>query len=514
VKFKKYIEDNEKYIFSNVYENKISSFKNYLNEKVSSADLNRIFSNRNIIVGVEFEFYAPKIAETIISKEGRTISGYGLDRLSSDYKNFIDELDDWVRKVKKEDKEIPPPEIPYSLIELDDYLDNPVDFDNLGKKFDFSYYLENPRAQKQILRQLEPTEEMFEIDEDESDAFFVEVENQIKLNVPEIKEIRIGQSPSKNDGWWGLIDDPSVTLIHGGVEVISPPMPMPDFIKIVPKFLDFIKNNGNTDTKTGLHVSISLKDISLKPKMDIIKLLCFHDEELVYKHFKDRKGNEFAISVKEKLFKPDYKFQDLYKIMHTGKLEKNVIGGKFFGINFDKIENNYLEFRYMGSSGYETKWDSIKILVGNHAYNIKLACDENFKRQEYAKKLNRLINRHQNKYKEEYIYLLLFDYTLEWIDKFISNDSETQRIVKMLKNGESEISSAVSATTKTAIKSFFSLYYSPNELKKYIKNFYEDYLSGIKKEDVQNQIIQLHSDIRYFENEINRRYIKIKQKFK
>jgi len=214
------------------------------------------------------------------------------------------------------------------------------------------------------------------------------------------------------------------------LELVSPPLPLPEFVNIVSNIFDFISDYGHTDSQCGFHVGISIENTDLNKDLDIVKLLLFHDEELVYKHFDERKGNKYAQSVKSKLSNPQYEFDDLHKIIKIGKLEKEFTAGKFYGINLDKIAANYLEFRYMGGNDYEDKWDDIKTLIGNHAYNLKLATDKNFKRKEYVKRLSRYIYKNTENNISKFVDITLCMYMVEIMRENFGNDRESNQIIK------------------------------------------------------------------------------------
>ena len=439
--------------------------KYYLNEKVTKSELNQIFKDDSILIGAEFEFFIPKIADRYVYT--REVDGYTYDDIREDLNNYIKELDDWAynyntdmdelqkqlkkyqdelepmkdydtdvfgKDISKEREEVEekiqeieesmeslladsdPPEVPRSVIVFGTEMGQ-----EWIREFHPIYYLESPATAIIDLQDLYPPEDDHDQEMDK-EAFFEEVGDEILDSIDEIEDIKIDQSPSIGHSWWGVLEDESTPMAEGGVELVSPPLPITEFLKVVPKVLDFIDKDGHTSSKTGLHVSISIQGIDLKKNLDSIKLLLFHDEELVYRHFKDREGNIHASSVKGKLKNPEYKFDDLYKLIETGKLDKKIRGGKMYGINFDKLEKNYLEFRYMGAADYEDKWDSIKTLVGNHAYNIKLACDPDFKRREYTIKLTRLINRFQETNAWKYISVVYNMYMMDLIKEKFSNN--------------------------------------------------------------------------------------------
>ncbi|MFW6030235.1 MAG: amidoligase family protein, partial [Halanaerobiales bacterium] len=130
--------------------------------------------------------------------------------------------------------------------------------------------------------------------------------------------------------------------------MISPPLPMPEFLEAAEDVLDFIRSKGSTDNRCGLHVHMSIEGINLKDNLDVVKLFMFHDEDKVYQAFQDRKFNNYAAQVKNKIEDVNFDVDDLKKIINVSKLEKNLSTTKYYGINLSNIEKNHIEFRYMG----------------------------------------------------------------------------------------------------------------------------------------------------------------------
>lgn len=62
-------------------------------------------------------------------------------------------------------------------------------------------------------------------------------------------------------------------------------------------------------------------------------------------------------------------------------------------------------------------------MVGNYAYELKLACDPSFKRQEYIKKLNRAITKQLEMNKHSFITVLILHYIKDEMAKKFGNGS-------------------------------------------------------------------------------------------
>lgn len=145
------------------------------------------------------------------------------------------------------------------------------------------------------------------------------------------------------------------------VELITGPM---DYIKaklILIKVLKFIRENGHTDEYCGIHVNISFDDIDLV-KLNPIKFIFNFDENIIFNLFPNRRNNIYAKSIRYII---PFEYWDnpeiaLNNILRSLQLPKHL---KYYGVNFSKLKNNYLEFRYLGGKNYEDRTDDILTLM-------------------------------------------------------------------------------------------------------------------------------------------------------
>lgn len=207
-----------------------------------------------------------------------------------------------------------------------------------------------------------------------------------------------------NVSYWRIEEDSS--LSKGGVEVISPAIPMKDAISALKSVLDFIKNYGYTDRSCGLHVNMSYANKSFKD-IDKLKLILFMDEGWVFDHFNERKNNPYAKSVikraiedltigssnkaTEQKMVANKMFDDYKTTM------RNTPAEKYLGINFSHIfkndGSNRIEFRYLGGPDYDKKYQKIVAAMGRYSAYLSIAFDENSRKKEYIQKLIRIQNK-------------------------------------------------------------------------------------------------------------------------
>ena len=189
------------------------------------------------------------------------------------------------------------------------------------------------------------------------------------------------------------------------VEIISPPMPIKETLEILPLFFQWAEeNDAYANDSTGFHVGVSLPHTG--GRIDYLKLALFLGDQYVLDKF-DRSANYFCRSALEKIkgsidrgdIKDDEIADTMKLLKHdlielankTLKTEKG--HGKYTSIN---LKNDYVEFRSMGSEKYvgdAKKVASIVDTVKRYAYAMHIASRPDLFRDEYAKKLYKLLDK-------------------------------------------------------------------------------------------------------------------------
>jgi len=189
-----------------------------------------------------------------------------------------------------------------------------------------------------------------------------------------------------------------------GAELISPPLPLQEFLKICPEVFKAIEMVGKTTDKCGFHVGISTKNIS---KIDPLKLALFMDEDLVWKAFRKEARSKYGSSIKDLIndLIGDKDIVDIYRKQIEKALKDTVTTSlrgftKAYGINAGKLQNGYVEFRYMGGKDYHKKWKEIRNIIGMYIFTLKIAIDQNYKKEEYKEKLVELFKDEVEKQKK------------------------------------------------------------------------------------------------------------------
>jgi hypothetical protein len=190
-------------------------------------------------------------------------------------------------------------------------------------------------------------------------------------------------------------DDPG----DGGLEFISPPLPITEMFSDLQKVIKWAKQTGcYTNDSTGLHINVSVPgwdgDSS---KLDYVKLAVLLGDEYVLEEF-GRSGNTYCKSalkiVKDHIRqRPEDATALLEKMKsHLNTAAAKVIHSgttsKYTSIN---NKNGYIEFRSPGGDWLNAGTDKIESTLLRFVVALDAAVDESKYKQEYAKKLYKLL---------------------------------------------------------------------------------------------------------------------------
>ena len=146
-------------------------------------------------------------------------------------------------------------------------------------------------------------------------------------------------------------------------ELITGPMAYEDARIVLIKTLQWIKENGWTDSKSAIHLNVSFNEFKTKLKtpvssLNALKFILGFDEEFVYSRFPNRRDSVYAKSI-DNVY-PVNRFIFYEKPENIDTAQYVLPSEKYYGVNFLKLPKNYLELRYLGGESYENK--SSKIL--------------------------------------------------------------------------------------------------------------------------------------------------------
>ena len=217
----------------------------------------------------------------------------------------------------------------------------------------------------------------------------------------------------RKPGLWIFEPDGSLTSADDEndmpVEIISPPMPLKETLEILPKFYAWAKSHDaySNDT-TGFHVGVSLPDVG--GEVDYMKLALFLGDKYVLDKF-ERYGNSYCKSAFKKIRDEvtkgdvgDLKIARVFDKMKSGLIEmanEIISDGRGSGHGHGKMtslnmKGKYVEFRSMGNEHYFSKPKSLANIldtIKRYAYAMYIAGNPELYRDEYAKKLYKLLDK-------------------------------------------------------------------------------------------------------------------------
>ena len=190
-----------------------------------------------------------------------------------------------------------------------------------------------------------------------------------------------------------------------GLEVVSPPLPLPEALEQLRRVIDWANSAGNayTNSSTGLHMGVSIPYKG--GDVDPIKLILFMGDRNILETF-GRESNTYTRSAMERLQKKISNMRDAGPQQISGimglmrrslieladrDLKKGVLGQKYVSVN---PHDGYIEFRGPGGD-YLAKNDEIDAILENTmmrlAYAMHIAGRPDLYRDEYAKKLYKML---------------------------------------------------------------------------------------------------------------------------
>jgi hypothetical protein len=223
-------------------------------------------------------------------------------------------------------------------------------------------------------------------------------------------------STSRKPGRWIIEPDGSLDPDESedaGLEVVSPPMPLPDALRTLRAVIDWANSDGDayTNGSTGLHMGVSIPHKG--GDVDYVKLILFLGDRYVLDQF-GRSANSYTRSALEKL-------QDVQRIRRRTNEAEGLTGAEKTaaamelmkrnlielaqryvqdGVGRDKytsahIKDGYIEFRSPGGDYLSMDSRDESALANTmlrFARAMYIAGRPDLERKEYAKKLYQLID--------------------------------------------------------------------------------------------------------------------------
>lgn len=187
-------------------------------------------------------------------------------------------------------------------------------------------------------------------------------------------------------------------------EVITPPLPLKQSLDLLKTLIAWAKKYGGySNDSTGLHVNMSIRGAE---DIDYVKLMLMIGDQHVLDQF-GRLGNHYAMSAVKKLqqsarYKGLVEQQEqtvpekMLDLMRQGMtklaaqiLQSDVGQGKYTSVH---IKPGYVEFRSPGGEYLDRSLDELNSTVLRFARGMAAAADPEDAREEYAKKLYRVLS--------------------------------------------------------------------------------------------------------------------------
>lgn len=179
------------------------------------------------------------------------------------------------------------------------------------------------------------------------------------------------------------------------IELVTGPMDYNEARLICIKFLGWLKDNGSTNEKSAIHVNVGFDSSlgSFISKMDSLKFILDFNEDYVFSTWPNRRDSIYARSIKYVL--PFEKFY-VDEIKEPIDPKSYVVPSeKYYGINFSKIIKNYLEFRYLGGSGYENRVQDILDMTDYFILSIYSSVMNPRYTEKNKQELKKILNEHK-----------------------------------------------------------------------------------------------------------------------
>jgi hypothetical protein len=190
-------------------------------------------------------------------------------------------------------------------------------------------------------------------------------------------------------------DDPN----DGGLEFVSPALPIDELLDDLKKVKSWADKFGcYTNDSTGLHINVSVpKWQGDLQNLDYVKLAILMGDEYVLENF-GRSGNTYAKSALEIVRNNiTQRPEDVKRLLDTMKEHLNTSAAKlihsgstskYTSVN---TKDGYIEFRSPGGDWLNSNFDKIETTLLRFVVAMDAAVDETKYKEEYAKKLYKLL---------------------------------------------------------------------------------------------------------------------------
>ena len=208
------------------------------------------------------------------------------------------------------------------------------------------------------------------------------------------------RSRAQEKGEWIIEPDSSIDADYtedGGLEFVSPALEINTALEQMKKVLEFIRENGYTNSSTGLHINISVPDYNTD-KLDYVKLAIFLGDKHVLEQF-DRLSNHYCDGAYKKIGAKvsQMKAPELKAVMDKMKEGLTLAASKIIHTGYTNkytsinTKEGYIEFRSPGGDYLNDPVDKLTNTALRMALALRIATDESMYKQEYQKRLYKVL---------------------------------------------------------------------------------------------------------------------------
>jgi len=181
------------------------------------------------------------------------------------------------------------------------------------------------------------------------------------------------------------------------IEMVTGSLPFVECKLIIAKTLKWIRENGSTNERCSIHINVSfdgskLGTLTNVSNLDIGKFVLNFDEDKVYEAFPNRKDSVYAKSIR--FIVP---LSGMTQPSPEKRIWKNYmfVTEKYYGVNFSKLPQDYIEFRYLGGKDYEKKYNTIMNLTEHFVISLYETLANPKYTEEDLQKLDKILETHK-----------------------------------------------------------------------------------------------------------------------
>ncbi|MFW6046290.1 MAG: hypothetical protein ACOCP4_00605 [Candidatus Woesearchaeota archaeon] len=111
-----------------------------------------------------------------------------------------------------------------------------------------------------------------------------------------------------------------------------------------------------------------------------------------------------------------------------------------------------------------------------YGYNLKIACDKDFKRKEYIKKLNKVINKWLERHKDRYLEIVSLQFIKDSLERKFKERGDINNYTKEIDKQLNKLLKFIKSDFKSAVKIFKSFDYGKKDLDEIVEYIEEVYM--------------------------------------